>query len=72
MYFRNYRLRKMWLDKCLKIPVSEDSWTVKIASGLKHCCNLNDSTFSTFTNHCESIALEKVSFNDMQNRKTVC
>ena len=48
MYFRNYRLRKTWLDKCLKIPVSEDSWTVKIASGLKHCCNLNDSTFSTF------------------------
>ena len=25
MYFRNYGLRKTWLDKCLKSPVTEDS-----------------------------------------------
>ena len=24
MYFRNYGLRKPWLDTCLKSPVSED------------------------------------------------
>ena len=25
MYFRIYGLLKMWLDQCLKTPVSEDS-----------------------------------------------
>ena len=25
MFFRNYGLRKMWLDKCLESLVSEDS-----------------------------------------------
>ena len=24
MYFRTYEVRKTWLDKCLKSPVSED------------------------------------------------
>ena len=27
MYFRSYGLRKTWLDKCLKSPLSEDPST---------------------------------------------
>ena len=45
MYFQNCGLRKTCLDKSLKNPVKEDSLTGNIANGLKHCCNLNDSTF---------------------------
>ena len=33
MYFRNYQLRKTWLDKCLKSPVSEDPSTSKHSKG---------------------------------------
>ena len=34
MYFGNYRLRKTWRNKYLKIPVSEDSSTSNIVRGL--------------------------------------
>ena len=51
MYFRKYRLRKKWLDKCLKSRVSEDPSNGNIANGSKHCCNLNDSTLAVFINH---------------------
>ena len=36
MYLRNYELRKTWLDKCLKSPVSEDPLTDNILNGPKH------------------------------------
>ena len=62
MYLRKYRLRKMWLNNCLKSPVSEDPSTGKIGNWLKHCCNLNDSTFTTFINHCEGIFVGKTPF----------
>ena len=26
MHFGSYGLRKLWLNKCLKSPVSEDPW----------------------------------------------
>ena len=55
MYFRNFSLQKTWLDKCLKPPETEDPLTANIANGLKHYCNLNHSTFTTFINHCEGI-----------------
>ena len=38
----------MWLDKCLKSPVSEDPLTSNIGNGTKHCSELNDSTFTIF------------------------
>ena len=69
MYFRCYGLRKSWLDKCLKGSETEDPLTDNIANGLKHCFYMKDSTFTTFINHCEVFALDKVSFSDMQNRK---
>ena len=53
MYFWKYRLKKIWLDKCLKRRVSEDPWTDNTANGSTHCCNLNGSTSTLFINHCE-------------------
>ena len=37
MYFQKYGLQKMWLDKCLKSPVSEDPLTSNMVNGPKHC-----------------------------------
>ena len=37
MYFRNYRLRKKWLDQCLKGPTSEDPLTGNMVNVPKHC-----------------------------------
>ena len=51
MYFPNYQLRKTWLDQCLKSPISEDPSTDNMVIGPKHCCNLNDSTFTIFIDH---------------------
>ena len=59
MYFPKYRLRKTWLDKCLKSRVSEDPSTDNMANGSKHCCNLNDSTFTIIINHCETNCIGK-------------
>ena len=53
MYFRNYGLRKTWLDICQKSPVSEDSLTGNMVNGQKHCCNLNDITITIFNDHFE-------------------
>ena len=51
MYFEKSRLLKIWLDKCLKTRVSDDPYTDNMANGLKHCCNLNGSTFAIFIKH---------------------
>ena len=53
MYLRNCRNRKTLLDKCDKNRVSRDHSTDNIASGSKHCRNLNESTFTIFINPCE-------------------
>ena len=53
MYFRAYRLRKTWLDKCLKSQVSENLLTGNAVNGSKNCFSLNDSIFTTFIDHCE-------------------
>ena len=52
MYFRKYRLRKAWLNKCLKSCALEDPSTKNMANASKHCCDLNDRTFTIFINHC--------------------
>ena len=36
MYFRNYGLRKTWLDKCVKNSVLEDPSTGNMVNGPKH------------------------------------
>ena len=48
MYFRTYRLRKTWLDKCLKNPLSEDPLSSNKVNGPKHCSKLNNSIFTIF------------------------
>ena len=39
MYLPKYGLRKTWLDKCLKNPVSEDPSRGIMVNGRKHCVN---------------------------------
>ena len=53
MDFRIYELRKTFLNKCLKSPVSEDLSTSNMVRGTKHCGNLNHTTFAIFIDHCE-------------------
>ena len=36
MYFRNYGLRKTCFNKCVKIPISEDTSGSGIVNGNKH------------------------------------
>ena len=72
MYFPKYRLRKTWLDKCLKSRVSEDPWTENMENWSKQCSNLKDSTFTKFINTVKVVAIEKVSFSYTQNPKTAC
>ena len=53
MYFRNYGLRKPWLDECLKSPVSEEPSKSSMVNGSEHCLNLNHSPFNIFIDQCE-------------------
>ena len=60
--FPEIRFRKTCLDKCLKSRVSEDPQTENTADVSKHCCNLNDSTFTIFINHWEGSCIGKSLF----------
>ena len=62
MFFLKYRLRKIWLDKCLKSRVLEDPYKDNMANGWIHCCNLNGSTFSIFIKHFEGRSVGKSLF----------
>ena len=53
MYFRNYGLRKTWLGKSLKCPVSENTSKGNMVNGRKHCFSLNYSTLTIIIDHCE-------------------
>ena len=48
MYFWPDGIRKTWLDKCLKVLVSEEPWTINVVNGVKHCSKLNNRTFTIF------------------------
>ena len=37
MYFRNYGLRKTWLDQWLKSPISEVPTESKMINGSRQC-----------------------------------
>ena len=66
MYFRNYGLRKTWLDKCLKKPVWDEPSTGNMVNGPKHWLNINVSSFTKFIDHFKVIELEKVTLSEMQ------
>ena len=53
MSFRNYALRKTWLDICPKSAVSKDPLTSNMVNWFKHCCDLEHSTVTIFTDHLE-------------------
>ena len=44
----------MWLDKCLKSPISENPSTGNMINGPKYCFNPIDSTFTVFIDLYES------------------
>ena len=71
MYFWTYRLRNTWLDKRLKIPVSEDPSTSNMVNGSKHISKLNDIPLQYLLIPVKAIPLEKLSLNYMQNLSTV-
>ena len=48
-YFKNCWLRKTWLLKCLKDPVSEHPLAFSALTGFKHCWNLHDGTLILLT-----------------------
>ena len=48
MYFLKYWLQKIWLEKLLKIRVSEDLSTDNKGNGSKNWSDLNDTTFTIF------------------------
>ena len=62
MYFRNYALRKTWLDVGLKSPVSFDPLTGNMVNGHQHCCNLNDSNVTILSVHFGGNWVEKYLF----------
>ena len=59
MRFSTDGLRKTQLDKSLKSPVSEEPLTSNMVNGPKHSWNLNDSSFTRFTDPCEGNSVGK-------------
>ena len=59
MYWGTYRLRKAWLNKRLKISLSEDFTMSNMVNGPKHCWNLHDSTFIKYIDNCEGNSVGK-------------
>ena len=53
MWLRNYGLRKAWLNKSLKILVSENPSTNNMLRQTNHCSHLNGTTFIIFIDYCE-------------------
>ena len=70
MYFRNYGLRKTWLDKNQKSTSSEHPCTSNMVSAPKHCSYLDGSSFSILI-IVKAIKFAKVTLSDIQNLKTV-
>ena len=59
MCFRINWLPKIWLDKCLKSAVSENSETNNMANASKYFCYLNGSTFTILIKHFDGSRVGK-------------
>ena len=70
--FPKLRTLKMFLDKCLKSPLSQDLSRTYIVNVPKHSSNLYHITFIIFLITAKSVELEKVSLIDMTNLGTAC
>ena len=53
MYFRKYGLRKTYLNKFLKNPISKDTSASGMLNRKKHCSNLDDTIFGIVIDHSE-------------------
>ena len=60
--FAKLRTPKTWIDICPESPVSKDSLTGNMVNAFKHCCNLNHSTVTIFSDHFEGNWLGKSRF----------
>ena len=72
MYFRNYRLRRTWLEKCLKRAISCYPSIVNMLKCPKHFCNLYNSTFIVFFITLGEIKLENINLSNMRNLRAIC
>ena len=70
--FLEGRTPKMFLDKCLKGPVSEDpsSSNMETSPNTVEICRTAPLSYLLIT--AKAIELEKASFIDMPNLRTVC
>ena len=71
MYFPYYRLRKKWLDQCLKSPVSEDTLKSKMKNEPKYLEISMTAPLPYLLSNVKKVDPRKVSFSDIQNLKTV-
>ena len=72
MYFRNYGLRRKWLDKHLKIPLSERCSTAKMLQCPEDCLKLKMDLSLTFSIPLKKIELEVVFLGYIRNISSVC
>ena len=72
MYFRNYRLQKKCLDKCLKNLVQENPTTRETVNdpNTVEICPTAPSSYSLIT--VKAIELEQVNLSDKKNLRKVC
>ena len=71
MYFQSYRMRKTWLPKCLKSPVSVHPRTVKMLKAAEHCLKMRGSSVVICFHHFENTQFKKVSLICASNLDTV-
>ena len=64
--FPKLRTPKKGLEICVKNSVSEGPSTSNIVNGPKHCCNLDDGTFTLLIDHCEHNSVRKSLFKCYQ------
>ena len=71
MHFRNYRLRKTWLDKCLRGLVSEDPSLsdMVIVQNIVEICTA--AALSCLLIPVKTVQSEEVFLSDMENLRTV-
>ena len=71
MYFRNDGLRKTWFDQRLKSTISEDPSKSNMENAPKSVEIWMKAPLPYLLISANAINLQKVSFSDMQNLKTV-
>ena len=59
LYFRSYWLQNMWLDKCLKSPISEDSSTSNMVNRPKHFKSPRQNLYHIYWSARRKFSLKK-------------